>query len=366
MSERKLTLLPSFADDNSPSPTPSAAQSAGPMKLPDRDLKDLWDDQPAEESIAGKTLTLGAGSSQVPESAMQVIDPRTASDRKLTEQLGCYSTSFDLYDDACMKSCLVRDRCIVAMANQIPKAQERRGRRNQLTDMDLVDELNATSVEAVQLARNVLGLRRKKMVQNPEGIVYPRYLNGYEDPSIKTPSQAVAKFLDEPAPAPPEDVQKLMDDGVVETAPPDDVDDFNFGVPLSTKVEELTPAPPKPKPKAKKKAPAKKKAKAKAKPKAKKAAPKKAPAKKAEAAPVLVPQEVDPVRYAGERRKSPKVDKLTPGTVMERTYKGNTYVVEVMDDHYVLNGVVFPTLYAATCAIAGDAFSTPRFWKLPK
>lgn len=69
-------------------------------------------------------------------------------------------------------------------------------------------------------------------------------------------------------------------------------------------------------------------------------------------------------RWTREREKHPSIGKLTPGTVIEVTYKGAPLTATVKKGGYVYGDQTFPTLGALTTHIVGGSRSAMKFWKL--
>lgn len=63
-----------------------------------------------------------------------------------------------------------------------------------------------------------------------------------------------------------------------------------------------------------------------------------------------------------DRRKSKASVKLASGTRLIREWKGVTQVVDVVDGHFIWNGVRYRSLSAVARAITGARWSGPRFF----
>lgn len=322
----------------------------------------------------------------------KVEDPRKWSDEKLAQATGCYGYGFADGDDAC-GVCLVRDRCVVSIARKIPAVEAQAGRP--LDNHDLAVALGADSAGTIRLCRETV---IPSLIRAPDGSLLDRWKADNPLPAVigeqAPPPRELLEALGE---LPPEEKRTKKAQTSSRKKPP----------------RKKTPAPkgggekkaaktPKKKEKPdekgsgageQKKAPAAKKKSRKVKaaeapvqkketrPPAAKKPKKKKVVKKPRDRHVVTP--ADEARFLSERRRSPKVGSLEPGTEITRRYKGEDWTVVVHRDHYRLSGPdtvsrPFPTLYSTIQFIAGEkeyadaegntrkmpAFSSPRFWKL--
>ena len=71
-------------------------------------------------------------------------------------------------------------------------------------------------------------------------------------------------------------------------------------------------------------------------------------------------------RWNSERERNPIIAQLTPGTKLEREYKGKTYTALVKTGGYLCEDQFFPTLHTLTQHVAGPGArrNSVKFWGL--
>lgn len=72
-----------------------------------------------------------------------------------------------------------------------------------------------------------------------------------------------------------------------------------------------------------------------------------------------------PARLPKVKEPKPRDPRLPePGTVLEKTYKGETYQVKVLDDGFEYNGTHFRSLSRVACEITGQIWNGYLFMGL--
>jgi hypothetical protein len=341
------------------------------------------------------------------------LDPLTATDKEIRDQVGCYSTQWDPRDPTCTTQCAVQARCVmkfatdtldeVALANHFAQVSEdgrqQVPRPEDMPDADISEQLNGqTPPDAIAYLKALRADRGIGLpVLGPDGQLQPSH-----KPLVMAPTTPTAPVAPTPVEQAQEaEVQKNGRDLVAEAQaaadaidPSEDEAEFiTVGEPdeASEEEEAAEPAFEEPttmeaKTEPKKKAaatkpnghapePAKKSAPKKAAPAAKKeetkkpavqkTATKKAPAKKAapkspppkastpkKASPVKPPRDSQAWRQERENRH-PLIAAIPMGHVLVKEHHGRTYQVTRRKEGWTLGKKVLPTLYAVQVEIAG-------------